>query len=105
MGRPKGSIKTPGSGRQKGSENVSTREFKDLMHGLLFDDVETSRRKLLELRDSEEATDRKTYWGLAAKLLPQKVEGKFETDIPLLVLDQNYVAGTTREVEEVDDGE
>jgi len=99
MPQKKGCKKTPGSGRQKGSTNKIVKEFKDLMNSILFDKPAVTRTKLLQLRDSDEPSDRKTFWSIATKLLPQRIEGKFEIDAPLLILDQDYVKGQTREIE------
>ena len=99
MPKKKGSKKTPGSGRKKGVPNKIVKEFKDLMNSILFDKPEVTRKKLLELRDSVEPTDRKTFWSIATKLLPQRIEGKLEIDAPLLILDQDYVKGQTREID------
>ena len=64
------------AGRPKGIPNKLTREFKSVMEGLLFDDIETTRTRLLELRDSDDSADRRIFWQLAGKLLPNAVELK-----------------------------
>ena len=103
MPRKKGAPKVPGSGRQKGTPNRVTREFKDLVESLLFDDVDTTRDRLIALRDSDEPTDRKTFWSLAAKLLPQKVDAKLEDGPPLFILEQDFVTGKIQERSASDD--
>ena len=86
-------------GRPKGSKDRITREFKDLMESILFDDIETTRSRLLALRDSEDASDRKTFWGIASKLMPQKVEGKIEAGLPILSLVQDFKQGAVMEID------
>lgn len=86
------------AGRPKGTPTRITREFRDIMESILFDDPEVTRTRLLELRDSEDAGDRKTFWGLASKLLPQKIEGKVEGGLPSLVLVQDFKQGEVVEI-------
>ena len=87
------------AGRPKGSKDRITREFKTLMESILFDDIETTRTRLLELRDSVDASDRKTFWGIASKLMPQKVEGKIEAGLPILSLVQDFKQGAVMEID------
>ena len=87
------------AGRPKGTPTRITREFKTLMESILFDDIETTRTRLLELRDSVDASDRKTFWGIASKLMPQKVEGKIEAGLPILSLVQDFKQGAVMEID------
>ena len=91
-------------GRPKGTPNRVTREFKEVIESILFDNPEETREKLLDLRDSEDASDRKTFWAMSMKLMPQKVEGKIDVGLPKLILEQDYVNGQTREIKEEDEG-
>lgn len=92
----KGQPKT--GGRKKGTPNKATKEFREIIDSTLFDDPDKTREKLIELRDSLEATDRKTYWALAGKRLPNMVEGKVK-GVPLLTLEQDFSTGSVVEVD------
>ena len=64
--------KQPGSGRKKGTPNRLTKAFKDLLADVLAE--EKTLTKLRALRDSGSAIDRSTFWRLAGKFVPVKVE-------------------------------
>lgn len=68
------------------------------MESILFDDPDTTHQRLIGLRDSDEAADRRIFWSVATKLIPQAVEGKIDVGLPTLTLVQDYVNGQTREV-------
>ena len=69
------------------------------MESILFDDLETTRARIIELRDSTDPSDRKTFWALAGKMLPQKIEGKIEAGLPILSLVQDFKQGAVMEID------
>lgn len=81
--------KQPGSGRKKGTPNRLTKAFKDLLADVLAE--EKTLTKLRALRDSPSAIDRSTFWRLAGKFLPTKIEG--EGLLTLKVVDYSDQAG------------
>ena len=85
-GRKPGSLKTPGSGRQKGVPNTITREFKGLMTEILFGQPDVTTQRLVDLRDSEDVQDRATFWRIASKMLPSAVQVEVKRDV-LVTLD------------------
>ncbi len=100
MGRPKGSEKTPGSGRKKGTTNKTTREMREMV----YEAFELAGGVEYLLKHAKE--NPKTFLTLAARLIPQAAEHKIEGDgIPTLILRQNYIEGTTTEHTVGDDDE
>lgn len=82
-------LKTPGSGRKKGTPNRLTKAFKDLMADVLQE--QKTLTKLRALRDSRSAIDRSTFWRLAGKFIPTKIEG--DGLLTLKVVDYSDQAG------------
>lgn len=91
MPRPKGSEKTPGSGRKKGSINKVTADMREMMYEA-FERAGGVEYLVRQAKDNPRA-----FMTMATRLIPQAVEGKLESALPLLVLDQNYVLGQTQE--------
>lgn len=97
MPRPKGSKKTPGSGRKPGTPNKATATVKSAV-------LEAFERlggaDYLEQLGRE---DPKTFVPMMLKCIPNEVQGKIEHMLPTLVLSQDYVAGQVSESESEDE--
>ena len=76
MARPKGQGKTPGSGRQPGSENKVTRETKEVIADLLKLTAPIYAKLLIEKAESGNADDRAEFMSRFEKLI--------EFDVPKL---------------------
>lgn len=85
MGRAKGCKKPEGSGRAKGSPNKFTRVFMEAITAVL-EEPETEV-KLRELRDSDDSTDRRTFWTLAGNRVPKIIEAKVENLVTARIID------------------
>lgn len=81
----KGQPKT--GGRKKGTPNKSTKQFKEIMDGILFDDPAETSEKLIALRDSSEVAEKAIFWGLAKQRLPKVLEGKIKTENVVKIVD------------------
>lgn len=82
-----GTPKPPNSGRKAGTPNVVTQTFKDMLARVV---AEPENEPLLrELRNSDEPTDRATYWRMAAKFVPQVVEANITGEVTLRVVDRS----------------
>lgn len=74
-----------GRGRPKGSPNRTTKAIKDVLTKVL--EEHQSEVRLRDLRDSDDATDRSTFWRIAAKLIPSEVSAKVEQTTRLRLID------------------
>lgn len=68
--RPKGSQKTPGSGRKKGTPNLVTKTLKEMILGAL-DDVGGQKYLMQQARENPAA-----FLSLVGKVLPMQVTGE-----------------------------
>lgn len=83
MAYPKGAPRPPGSGRAKGTPNKTTRVIKTILAEIL--EEPKSEQKLRELRDSEEPSDRATFWRIASRLVPNEVAAEIRGTMVKLV--------------------
>lgn len=77
MAYHRGQGRAPGSGRAAGTKNKFTVSFMEKLTAIL-NEPETEVR-LKELRDSDDASDRRTFWTLAGNRVPKQVEAKIES--------------------------
>lgn len=70
----KGQPRPANAGRRKGTLNVATLEFKDTLARILAEPK--TEGKLRDLLDSDDPADRATFWRMAAKFVPAKVEAE-----------------------------
>lgn len=94
-GRKPGTPKT--GGRKKGTPNKINATIKEAVL-VAFDRV--GGADYLEQLARE---DPKTFVPLMLKCIPNEVQGRFETGLPLLVLQQDYVNGQVREIGSADE--
>lgn len=73
------------AGRRKGTPNKATRAFNEALTAIL-EEPETEG-KLRDLRDSDDAIDRSTFWRIAAKRVPALVEAKVESTALVEIID------------------
>lgn len=83
MPRPIKGERTPGSGRAPGTPNKTTRAIKEILARIL--EEPRSEQKLRELRDSDEPSDRATFWRIASKLVPAEVTAEIRGTMVNLV--------------------
>lgn len=83
MPRPVKGERTPGSGRAPGTPNKTTRVIKAILAEILEEPA--SEHKLRELRDSEEPSDRATFWRIASRLVPNEVAAEIRGTMVSLV--------------------
>ena len=104
MAYPKGKPRPPGSGRKKGTTNKITAKAAELIDEVLFADPETTKRKLIELRDSDDVQDRRIFWQFCGRRVPMAIEAKVETTATVAIV-RRYSSGKVIPItgQEIDD--
>jgi hypothetical protein len=81
MGRSKGSLRTPGSGRKTGTPNRVTAELREMTHEALH--LLGGINYLVSLGKEQPAV----FGALLRRCMPQAVEARFNSDLPIVTLD------------------